>query len=475
LFEDKSLIGYCRSFGIVLGLLAKPRVILEDKDEGGRKLLKHVTTSLFIVPHRDLAYQLLHWIESIVRELKPKPNLESIVQVLVRGSEKSHEKLMEEMKETPPHILICTPQAFLEMHKMDNEAIQVGRLSTVVVDEVDYLVPTVVKDRKNSYWKAYEKASKKIRMHPGPTREILDMIYARRKELWENQYDPEEDDEGRYNSVEEWRNDVEAEEEIPQLVMSSATLRVHLKDYLFGESGWLNGYNLVKIKGVIPGAAQGENGEETKRIGKTEHSILVVSDTGVRNVDGAVERLSEVGREAEEEAGDEYQEIKTRQGSVRQTRRLYDNTPSPFNPVALETVAAAFALDVPAAALLVLPSSAPVRRAVYELQSLGVNAQGLDMLGHRERTADPTLLVATLATTRGLDLPELTHVFVLGIPEGPAVTGRTVDAYLHVSGRVGRFGRCGRVVSVVEGADEAKMARILGAIGEIPVQFKQLI
>lgn len=466
------MIGYCRSFGIVLGLLAKPRVILEDRDEGGRKLLKHVTTSLFIVPHRDLAYQLLHWIERIVRELKPEPNLASIVQVLVRGSEKSHEKLMEEIKETPPHILICTPQAFLEVHKMDNEAIQVGRLSTVVVDEVDYLVPTVVKDRKNSYWKAYEKASKKIRMHPGPTREILDVIYARRKELWENQYDPEEDDEGRYNSVEEWRNDVEAEEEIPQLVMSSATLRVHLKDYLFGESGWLNGYNLVKINGVIPGAA---HEEEKKKMGKTEHSILVVSDTGVRNVDGAVERLSEE-REAEEEADDEYYEIGTKGDSVRQTRRLYDNTPSPFNPVALEAIAAAFALDVPAAALLVLPSSAPVRRAVYELQTLGVNAYGLDMLDHhRERKADPTLLVATLATTRGLDLPSLTHVFVLGIPEGPAVTGRTVDAYLHVSGRVGRFGRSGKVVSVVEGEDEAKMARILGTIGEKPVQFKQLI
>lgn len=458
LFEDKSLIEYCRSFGIVLGLLAKPRVILEE----GRK---HVTTSLFIVPHRDLAYQLLHWIESIVRELKPEPKLTSIVQVLVRGSEKSHEKLMEEIEETPPHILICTPQAFLEVHKMDSEAMQLGRLSTVVVDEVDYLVPTVVKDRKNSYWKAYEKASKKIRMHPGPTREILDKIYARRKELWENQYDPEEDEEGRYNSVEEWRNSVEAEEEIPQLVMSSATLRVHLKDYLFGESGWLNGYNLVKINGVIPGAAQGE---EKKKSGKTEHSILVVSDTGVRNVDGAVERLSEeceMGREAEGEADG----IRP----ITQTR-VYD-TPSPFNPVALEAIAAAFALDVPAFALLVLPSSAPVRRAVHELQSLGVNAQGLDMLDGRVRTADPTLLVATLATTRGLDLPSLTHVFVLGIPEGPAVSGLTVDAYLHVSGRVGRFGRSGRVVSVVEAADEAKMARILGAIGEIPVQFKQLI
>jgi superfamily II DNA/RNA helicase len=458
----------------VLGLLAKPRVILEDQGEDGRKLLKHAITSLLIVPHRDLAYQLFHWIENIVRELGPGPKLESIVQVMVRGSEKPQVKLIEEIKETPPHILICTPQALLEVHKMDREAVQLSTLSAVAVDEVDYLVPTVAKNPKKSYWKAYEKAVKKMRMHPGPTREILDIIYARRKELCENPYDPEEDDEHLYNSVEEWRNDVEAEEEIPQLVLSSATLRVHLKDYLFVEGGWLNGYNLVKINGEIAEAAPGENQE---KIGKIEHSILVVSDTGVRNVDGAVERLSEesmMEREAEEEAEDEYDEIEVERDSVKQTQ-LYGDAPSPLNPVALEAVAAAFALDVPAAALLVLPSSAPVKRAVHELRTMGVNAHGLDILKHGSRTADPTLLVATLATTRGLDLPFLTHVFVLGIPEGPLVSGPTVDGYLHVSGRVGRFGRGGKVISVVEEAEAAKMSRILGAIGQKPVQFKHLI
>src|SRR5205807_9557625 len=126
---------------------------------------------------------------------------------------------------TPPHILICTPQAFLEAYKVDKEALRLETLNTVVVDEVDYLVPTVAKDPKKSYWKAYEKEVRKVRKHPGPTREILDIVYGRRKELWEKPYQPDEDMEQRYNSVEEWRNDVEAEEGIPQLVLSSATLR----------------------------------------------------------------------------------------------------------------------------------------------------------------------------------------------------------------------------------------------------------
>jgi superfamily II DNA/RNA helicase len=171
----------------------------------------------------------------------------------------------------------------------------------------------------------------------------------------------------------------------------------------------------------------------------------------------------------------------------------------------METVAAAFAMDVPSIALLVLPSSAPVKRAVWELRELGVNAHGLDLQDTNKgrsylasgggTSANPTLLVSTLATTRGLDLPALSHVFLYGLPDGARVNSRTVDAYLHIAGRVGRFGRSGKVVTLVEdssseveaeegsyeGSEEAqldehagagkKMARILQTIGVEPVQF----
>ena len=289
-----------RSFGIVLGLLSKPRVVLEEKGQDGQKVLKRVITSLFIVPHRDLAHQLFDWIERILSRLKPELKLESITRLLVRGSDKTIEESVEEMKATPPHILICTPQAFLEAYKVDKEALRLETLSTVVVDEVDYLVPTVAKDPKKSYWKAYEKEVRKVRKHPGPTREILHIVYGRRKELWEKRYEPDEDVGQRYNSVEEWRNDVEAQEGIPQLVLSSATLRAHLKDYLFYESGWLNGFNLVKISGPAEKKSLGA--------GKVEHSILVVSDTGAKNVEGAVEGQSAEGKESFQEAEEEAEE-----------------------------------------------------------------------------------------------------------------------------------------------------------------------
>lgn len=159
---------------------------------------------------------------------------------------------------------------------------------------------------------------------------------------------------------------------------------------------------------------------------------------------------------------------------------------------------------MPSLALFVLPSSASVQRAVFDLRELGVNAHALDLLaatsgrshllqGGTAVKEDPTLLVSTLATTRGLDLPELTHVFILGVPESGKVDGRTVDAYLHIAGRVGRFGRGGKIITVVEGRsrdqddltkaeventtggkgdDVSKMKRILEEIWVTPSRFE---
>ena len=106
----------------------------------------------------------------------------------------------------------------------------------------------------------------------------------------------------------------------------------------------------------------------------------------------------------------------------------------------MEAIAMAFALDVPSVALLVLPADAPVHRAVNDLRLMGLNAQPLDVVKdengktHLMRrdldamTENPTLLVSTLASTRGLDLPNLTHVFILGMPKE-----LTLEEYMHAA------------------------------------------
>lgn len=155
--------------------------------------------------------------------------------------------------------------------------------------------------------------------------------------------------------------------------------------------------------------------------------------------------------------------------------------PSPFSPAALEAIATVFALEVPRVALLVLHPSAPVARAVHEMRALGVNARGLDVLDQDRggsyllRTgtvpADtPTLLVSTLAAVRGLDLPDLTHVFVMG---ARAMDALNHDSYAHAAGRVGRFGKSGKVITVVDKRYSVKHGKKAVWVDE-PMKLKQV-
>ena len=124
---------------------------------------------------------------------------------------------------------------------------------------------------------------------------------------------------------------------------------------------------------------------------------------------------------------------------------------SPTSSHVMEAVATVFAYDVPQLALLVLPPQSSVQKVLMELKDLGVDARTLDLrtkdlvrMGQSPNgyASEPVLLVATPATTRGVDLPELTHVFCVGAPD----TGNA-DAFKHIAGRVGRFGRGGKVKS----------------------------
>lgn len=147
----------------------------------------------------------------------------------------------------------------------------------------------------------------------------------------------------------------------------------------------------------------------------------------------------------------------------------------------MEGIASVFATDVPKVALLILPASAPVQRAVHEMRMLGINASGLDLLmtdrgkvhlvggsGGTLEDDNPSLLVSTTASTRGIDLPDLTHVFIWGVVDA--------NSYQHASGRVGRFGRGGRVVTVLEerredGDEPSRYLRMIKSIGKMPTNF----
>lgn len=277
-------------------------------------------TSLVIVPHRDLAYQLLHWIHRMTASPKvlSVPPISSIAQVLVRDGATLLPTQISALHAQPPHILIGTPQILLDVYNEDRDALQLGTLSTVVVDEVDYLIESV--PRKPSQ-KMMEKARKKLDRHPSATRQLLDVIYAARVQEHKNRSDDSERLQHLKNTIPQPHS--------PQLIMSSATLRNHLKIYLFNESGWLRTDKLQKITGprlkdsrrlpfdgewvqgvqpqtdiggkdMHPSGSEVAEKSERDGLGGTDisHSVLVVSRTGeIKNIAGAV-RVEEVSAPA---------------------------------------------------------------------------------------------------------------------------------------------------------------------------------
>jgi superfamily II DNA/RNA helicase len=75
------------------------------------------------------------------------------------------------------------------------------------------------------------------------------------------------------------------------------------------------------------------------------------------------------------------------------------------------------------------------------------------------RKGELPLLVASDVAARGLDIPEVSHVFNFDVPHHP-------DEYVHRIGRTGRAGRSGTAISIVTPIDSKSIAAIEKLIGQ---------
>jgi superfamily II DNA/RNA helicase len=75
------------------------------------------------------------------------------------------------------------------------------------------------------------------------------------------------------------------------------------------------------------------------------------------------------------------------------------------------------------------------------------------------RKGELPLLVASDVAARGLDIPEVSHVFNFDVPHHP-------DDYVHRIGRTGRAGRTGTAISIVTPLDQKSIAAIEKLIGQ---------
>lgn len=109
-------------------------------------------------------------------------------------------------------------------------------------------------------------------------------------------------------------------------------------------------------------------------------------------------------------------------------------------------------VENPASAIIFCNTKATVHFVTAVLQGFGFNADELsadlsqsrreDVLS-RLRKGTIRFLVATDVAARGIDIPELSHVFLYEPPDDR-------ESYIHRAGRTGRAGAAGVVISLVD-------------------------
>ena len=119
-------------------------------------------------------------------------------------------------------------------------------------------------------------------------------------------------------------------------------------------------------------------------------------------------------------------------------------------------------VENPASAIIFCNTKATVHFVTAVLQGFGFNADELsadlsqsrreDVLS-RLRKGTIRFLVATDVAARGIDIPELSHVFLYEPPDDR-------ESYIHRAGRTGRAGAAGVVISLVDIMEKMELQRI---------------
>lgn len=120
-------------------------------------------------------------------------------------------------------------------------------------------------------------------------------------------------------------------------------------------------------------------------------------------------------------------------------------------------------IENPDSAIIFCNTKYRVNYVATVLQRFGYNADQLsgdlsqaarEQVLQRIRDGKLRFLVATDVAARGIDIPELSHVFQYEVPENP-------EPYIHRAGRTGRAGAAGTAIMLVEMLDQIRVGKIV--------------
>ncbi|OIQ52236.1 DEAD-box ATP-dependent RNA helicase CshA [Pseudodesulfovibrio hydrargyri] len=119
-------------------------------------------------------------------------------------------------------------------------------------------------------------------------------------------------------------------------------------------------------------------------------------------------------------------------------------------------------LENPSSAIIFSNTKRNVEFTAALLSQFGFDAEGLtsdltqnkrEALMTRIKAGQLRFLVATDVAARGIDIPELSHVFMMEPPEDP-------ESYVHRAGRTGRAGATGTAITMVDVIQKMELERI---------------
>lgn len=149
---------------------------------------------------------------------------------------------------------------------------------------------------------------------------------------------------------------------------------------------------------------------------------------------------------------------------VTEVEHVYYNTPALDKDRALIRI---IEVENPVSAIIFCNTKVRVHYVTVVLQRFGYDADELsadlaqkdrERVLERVRKGTLRFLVATDVAARGLDIPELSHVFQYELPEES-------EAYIHRAGRTGRAGAAGTAISLVAAGERSLFTRIVAQYG----------
>jgi superfamily II DNA/RNA helicase len=284
-----------------------------------------------------------------------------------------------------PTILIGTPNRLFDLY--NSNSFDISRLQTLIVDEIDKIVEPLGK-----YSNVKQRFNKKI--HPLVGELLLEMIISQRKI------------ESKKTIGVGFLSDP-AKSKPLQFIASSATVNNPLRNYL-KKRKWTERPVLLDLNSNPPSEVQ--------------HLAYYFDQQG---------KIHQVSSD----------------GCIKDIQ--LDETISGLEIIA-EAIGSICHSHKVKRGMIVVPPSVSITTLVSHLQSIGLSAEKLFNLHDYNHQTKPfealingnvNLVCATETEIRGLDIPELDHVIIVGATNS--------QSYLHVSGRTGRFGRFGTCISLL--------------------------